>query len=95
MPSKRWAFTIGNLEHVVVARWNRINNAGDVTVDGVVQDSWNSTANIESRRFSVAKKEAMVRWSNNLPLQWLLNNNNCELFLDGVRMPPAKAATNS
>ena len=94
MSNKRWAFTIGKLDHVVIARWSRANNAGDVTVDGVVQDSWAHTTNIEPRRFSVAEKEAMVRWSNSLPLQWLFNNN-CELFLDGVRMPPSKAETNS
>ena len=94
MPNRRWAFNIDERDHEVIARWNRISNSGQVVVDGVVQDSWGITLNIEPRRFSVAQKEAMVRWSSGVPLQGLFSNG-CDLFLDGVRIPHSKAEDGS
>ena len=94
MPNRRWAFNIDERDHEVAAKWSRLSNSGQVVVDGVVQDSWGFTLNIEPRRFSVAKKEARVRWSSGMLLQGLFSNE-CDLFLDGVRIPPAKAENGS
>lgn len=92
MPSRRWAFSADDRDHVVIAMWSRVSNSGQVTVNGVVQDEWGFTLNIEPRRFRVGEKEAMVRWPNNVPLRGLFSSE-CVLFLDGVRIPPAKPMT--
>ena len=79
MARQKWDVNISGDHHRVEVRTNPWTASGEILVDNQVVDAWGPTLLLRPRTFTVAGKEAIIRWSGIL-------SQKCALFVSGKRV---------